>query len=149
MSREASRRCAVGLLVAAALAAAGGCTPYRSKQEKLQAQFAVGKNWPEAIGTLEQVVGPGQVFGGSCRTDLGTITFAKMQTGEYVLSYPTRGAGAPGNAMPRSPDAFAAALMEAFSHSRCTHAELEYDQYAVVVDVESADIKAASVSRAR
>ena len=146
MTREASRL--VGLLVAAALGAAGGCTPYTSKQEKLQAHFAVGKNWPDAIGTLEKVVGPGLV-GGNCSTDLGTIVFNKMQTGEYVLSYPTRGAGAPGNAMLRSPDAFAAALMEAFSNSQCTHAQLEYDQYAVVVDVESADIKTVKVTRAR
>jgi hypothetical protein len=146
MSRKASR--IVGLLVAAALGAAGGCTPYTSTQEKLQAHFAVGKNWPDAIGTLEKVVGPGLV-GGSCSTDLGTIVFTKMQTGEYVLSYPTRGAGAPGNAMLRSPDAFAAALMEAFSNSRCTHAEIQYEHYAVVVDVESADIKTVNVSRSR
>jgi hypothetical protein len=148
MRREAARRCAAVVLVAA-VAAAAGCTPYSSKQEKLQAQFAVGRNWAEAITNLEKVVGPGQVFGGHCSTELGTISFAKMQTGEYILSYPTRGAGAPGNAMPRSPEAFAAGLREAFSHSRCTHAELDYDQYAVVVEVESADIAAVNVSRAR
>ena len=136
-------------LIAGIAAGACACTPHRSKQEKLEAQFAVGTSWPVAIQTLEQVVGPAQILGGKCGTDLGTISFTKLQTGEYLLEYPTRGAGAPGGAMPRSPEAFALALGEAFTHSRCTHADFEYDQYAVAVDVDSAAITSVHVSRAR
>jgi hypothetical protein len=138
-------------LVAGIAAAACGCTPHRSKQEKLEAHFAVGTNWPNAIQTLERVVGPAQLLGGKCATDLGTISFTKLQTGEYLVEYPTRGAGAPGNAMPRSPEAFASALGDAFTQSRCTHADFQYDQYAVAVDVpvDSAAIASVRVSRAQ
>ena len=111
----------------------------------------MGTSWPVAIQTLEQVVGTDQLLGGKCGTDLGPISFTKLQTGEYLLQYPTRGAGAPGGAMPRSPEAFALALGEAFTHSRCTHADFEYDQYALAVDiaVESPTITSVRVSRAR
>ena len=129
---------------------ASACTPHRSKQEQLEAHFAVGTNWPKAIQTMEQALGPAQMLGGKCATDLGTIGFTKLQTGEYLVDYPTRGAGAPGHAMPKSPEAFASALGDAFTDSRCTHAEFEYDQYAVAVDVDSnAAITSARVSRAR
>jgi len=143
------RRRFLALVMAGATAASYACTPYRSKQEKVQAQFAVGTNWPDAIQSLEKTVGPAQMFGGNCKTDLGTIVFTKLQGEEYLLKYPTRGVGAPGNAMPRGPDAFAIALGEAFSHSRCTHAELQYDQYAVVVDVDKGAITSARVSRSQ
>jgi hypothetical protein len=77
------------------------------------------------------------------------ISFNKLPKGEYLLNYPTRGAGLPAAAMPQGPEAFAAALGEALSHSRCTHAEFQYDQYAVTVDVAGAAISSMSVSRAR
>jgi len=135
------------ITIAAAVCA---CTPHRSKQEKLEAHFAVGTSWPTAIQTLERVVGPAQMLGGKCTSDLGTIGFIKLQTGEYLVDYPTRGAGAPGHAMPRSAEAFASALGDAFTHSRCVHAELEYDHYAVAVDVDAnAAITSVRVSRAR
>ena len=141
---------ATALLLLAGLAAGvAACTPTRTKQEKLEAQFAAGHNWPDAIMTLEQAVGPAQMLGGSCTTDLGTIAFTKLQTGEYLVNYPTRGAGAPGAAMPRSPEGFASAMSDAFSHSRCTRAEFQYDQYAVAVDIASPSITAVRVSRAR
>ena len=137
-------------VIAGLAAAACACTPQRSKQEKLEAHFAVGTSWPQAIQTLEQAVGPAQMLGGKCTTDLGTIGFAKLQTGEYLVDYPTRGAGAPGHAMPRSPEAFASALGDAFTNSRCSRADFEYDQYAVTVDVDSnAAITSARVSRGR
>ena len=131
------------------LATAAACAPVRSKEEALKEHFAQGKSWPQAITTLERSLGPAGLLGGHCRTDLGAITFAKLQTGDYTLEYPTRGAGAPGAAMVKSPEAFAAALGDAFVQSRCTHAELEYEQYAVAVDIEAATIKSAAVSRAR
>jgi hypothetical protein len=137
------------LLLAGLTAGAAGCTPTRTKQEKLEAHFAAGTSWPDAIMTLEQAVGPAQMLGGSCTTDLGTISFTKLQTGEYLVNYPTRGAGAPGAAMPRSPEGFASAMGDAFTNSRCTHAEFQYDQYAVAVDIASPSITAVRVSRAR
>jgi hypothetical protein len=141
---------AAACLITVAVGAACACTPERSKQEKLEAHFALGTSWPTAIQTLERVVGPAQMLGGQCTSDLGTISFTKLQTGEYLVDYPTRGAGAPGHAMPRTPEAFASALGDAFTHSRCAHAELEYDQYAVAVDVDSGgSITSARVSRAR
>ena len=148
MTHDVSRRCLLGLL-AAAVALGSGCAGHGSKEEKLKAQFAVGANWPDAIRTVEQTVGAAQLLMGNCTTDLGVITFTKLPKGEYLLSYPTRGAGAPGSAMPQGPEAFAAALGAAFAHSRCSHAELQYDQYALSVDISEAAITSMSLSRAK
>ena len=138
------------VLALAACAAAGpGCTGPQSTQEKLEAHFAVGKSWPEAITTLERTVGPARMFGGGCKTDLGGITFNKMPTGEYVLTYPTRGAGAPGAVTTSDPDAFVSGLGDAFVNSRCEHAEVQYEHYAVAVDVQSGTITSVHVARAR
>jgi len=148
--RRALWRLGRGALVMMALATAGpGCTGPQNTQEKLQAHFAVGKSWPEAIGTLERSVGPARLFQGGCKTDLGGITFNKMPTGEYVLTYPTRGAGAPGAVTTSDPDAFVSGLGDAFVNSRCEHAEIEYEQYAVAVDVQGGSITSVRVARAR
>jgi hypothetical protein len=136
---------AVFMALASALVC--GCTPYRSKQEKLQAHFAVGSSWPDAITTIEKALGPAAKFGGTCTTDLGFITFSKLPQGEYLLTYPTRGAGAPGSSMPPDTEAFSLALTDAFVHSRCTHAELLYDQYVVALEITNATIASAKVSR--
>lgn len=149
MTHTGWRGCLVGFLTAVVAFAANGCSPNRSKEDRLKAQFAVGANWLNAILKVEQVVGPAQSFMGSCTTDLGVISFNKLPKGEYLLNYPVRGAGASGVAMPQGPEAFAAALGAAFVHSRCTHAEFQYDQYSVVVDVPATTITSMSVSRAK
>ena len=148
MTHSVSRRCLLGLL-AAGVALGNGCAAYQSKEDKLKAQFAVGAKWPDAIRTAEETLGPAQVLMGTCATDLGVISFTKLPKDEYLLSYPTRGAGSPGSAMPHGPAAFAAALGEAFVHSRCSHAEFQYDQYALTVDISAAAITSMSLSRPR
>jgi hypothetical protein len=147
MAHLVSRRCLLVFLAGAVALAA--CAPGGPKEEKLKAQFAVGANWPDAIRTVEATVGPAQLLMGNCTTDLGVITFTKLPKGEYLLSYPTRGAGAPVSAMPQGPEAFAAALGEALSHSRCTRAEFQYDQFALTVDSGAGAITSMSVSRAK
>jgi hypothetical protein len=148
MAHMVARRCLLGLL-AAAVALSNGCAPGGPKEDKLKAQFAVGAKWPDAIRTVEEAVGPAQSLMGNCTTDLGIISFTKLPKGEYLLSYPTRGAGAPASAMPQGPEAFAAALGDAFVHSRCTRAEFQYDQFAVTVDIGAGTITSMSVSRAK
>jgi hypothetical protein len=104
-----------------------------------QDHFAIGKNWPEAITSIEEALGDNVSWHASCSTNQGSpLDFGRLSSTEYLL----------GARVFQDRGAFRQALTGSFARAQCVAAEVTVDEHTVAtLQIARGQISQARISQ--